>query len=394
MTPRTEPPRADVMRASSSDSVLSAITVDASSNVQSSSSTPPTSIGDSASISSSSLKLDTDSIPAEELAGRSRRVRKSVGTYNVKVLAGTAIHAPKKYSKDPEVIEARRRKLLGETLVGALQSTETSTQSVEKGTDTPASDVIKALDPQVSIKKMTKPRKRLSLGESPKKTAKQRDLARRKSVRSPKREIESISKRMSLLGKRDRKIFEDDLAGLAKAKRELKNLADTPEFAKIELQPVVHEVWSNGKLVTTERPKKKKKKVEEVPSPKSKGKEIEAAEDTVVFKLLEEPKGMAKKPKVYLTKGLYAGQETRNLDWFKHDSGDFKKKMEEVAPYRPNTFMPLPMWHGQRLLQVGRHFQLPFDVCSPLPPGQPKPEEWRKTSSSKHCLAEQATIRC
>lgn len=381
-TPRTEPPRADVMRASSSDSVLSAITVDASSNAQSSSSTPPTSVADSASISSSSLKLDTDPVPAEELAGRSRRVRKSVGTYNVKVLAGTAIHAPKKYSKDPEVIEARRRKILGETLASGLQSPETSSQSVERGDNTLASDVIKELDTQVSVKKTAKPRKRLSLGESPKKTAKQRDLARRKSVRSPKKEIESISKRMSLLGKRDRKMFEDDLIGLAKAKRELKNLADTPEYAKIELKPVVHEVWSNGKLVTAEHPKKKKK-VEEVLSPKLKGKEIEAAKDIMDFKLPEEPKAVSKKQKVYLTKGLYAGQETRNLDWFKHDSGDFKKKMDEVAPYRPNTFMPLPMWHGQRLLQVGRHFQLPFDVCSPLPPGQPKPEEWRKTSSSK-----------
>jgi histone-lysine N-methyltransferase ASH1L len=57
--------------------------------------------------------------------------------------------------------------------------------------------------------------------------------------------------------------------------------------------------------------------------------------------------------------------------------------MDAIAPYKPNSFMPLPMWHGQRLLHVGRHFKLPFDVCSPLPPGQPKPDEWRKTSSSK-----------
>jgi len=200
---------------------------------------------------------------------------------------------------------------------------------------------------------------------------------------------------MSLLGKRDRKLFEEDLAGLAKAKRELKNLADTPEFAKIELKPVVHEVWSNGKLVTAEPPKKKKKTTtEEVQSPQSKGKETNEAQELLDEKEPEQPKSHVKKQKVYLTKGLYAGQEARNLDWFKNDSGDSKQKIDDVASYPTNSFMPLPMWHGQRLLQVGRHFQLPFDVCSPLPPGQPKPEEWRKTSSSKNCLMGYVFVRC
>jgi histone-lysine N-methyltransferase ASH1L len=40
------------------------------------------------------------------------------------------------------------------------------------------------------------------------------------------------------------------------------------------------------------------------------------------------------------------------------------------------------MFAGERLLQTGRDFQLPFDIYSPLPPGQPKPNEWRKTNKS------------
>jgi histone-lysine N-methyltransferase ASH1L len=103
-------------------------------------------------------------------------------------------------------------------------------------------------------------------------------------------------------------------------------------------------------------------------------------------KLIEKKKVTSKREKIWLNKGLYAGQEARNFDWFQDSLGKDKENMDEIAPYKPNSFMPLPMWHGQRLLHVGRHFKLPFDVCSPLPPGQPKPDEWRKTSSSKWSL--------
>jgi hypothetical protein len=42
------------------------------------------------------------------------------------------------------------------------------------------------------------------------------------------------------------------------------------------------------------------------------------------------------------------------------------------------------MFAGERLLKNGRDFKLPFDVFSPLPPGQPKPDEWKKVNRSKH----------
>jgi histone-lysine N-methyltransferase ASH1L len=44
------------------------------------------------------------------------------------------------------------------------------------------------------------------------------------------------------------------------------------------------------------------------------------------------------------------------------------------------------MFKGARLLKNGRDYQLPFDIFSPLPPGQPKPDEWRKTNKSEHCV--------
>jgi histone-lysine N-methyltransferase ASH1L len=359
-------------RASPSESVLSAITVDDASPGQSSSSTPPTSIGDSVSISSTSLKLENpEPTSAEPSNGRSRRARASVGTYNVKVLSGTAIHAPKKYSKDPAVIEARRRTISGDTLVSALGSGNASTETVEKDANRLVRNGIEALDLEWSVKGLPKSRSQIGLGGSPKKSAKQRDLDRRRSTRSSGEQIESLTKKLSVLGKRSRKTLED---GLTKAKRELRNLADTNEYAKIDTKPVVHEVWSNGKLVVDEPPKKKKK-VEEVIEAKVKSEDDKKPES-------KKAKG-GKREKVWLSKGLYAGQEHKNFDWFKDLSTVSRDEISKLPPYQPNNFMPLPMWHGQWLLHVGRHFKLPFDVCSPLPPGQPKPDEWRKTSSSK-----------
>jgi histone-lysine N-methyltransferase ASH1L len=363
--------------------MLSAITVDDSPLGESSSSTPPTSIGDSISISSTSLKLENtesaERASAEPSAERTRRTRTSIGTYNVKVLSGTSIHAPKKYSKDPAVIEARRRTISGDTLVNALASNNPSTETVEKDANRLVRDGIEALDLQWSVKGLPKSRSEIGLGGSPKKSAKQRDINRRRSTRSSGEQLESLTKKLSVLGKRSRKTLEDGLAGLAKAKRELRNLADTPEYAKIDTKPVVHEVWSNGKLVVAEPPKKKKKAEEAAVEKKKVISENDKKPDP--------PKSNGRKrEKVWLSKGLYAGQEHRNFDWFADEFGKTRTDIVDCTPYQPNAFMPLPMWHGQRLLHIGRHFKLPFDVCSPLPPGQPKPDEWRKTSSSKYSL--------
>lgn len=377
----------EMARASSADSVLSVITVDNTSNAQSSSSTPPTSIGDSVSVSSSSLKLEEAiTTPAPDTNGRGRRQRSSISTYNVKILSGTAIHAPKKFSKDPAVREgsgSRRRTVSGDTLLGSLASASASPATIEKTANRLVQDGVEALDLQWSPKALPRSKSQTNLSSSPRKTAKQRDLQRRKSSRPAAEVVQSLTKKLSVLGKRSRQTFDDglagSLAGLAKVKRELRNLADTNEFAKIDTQPVLHEVWSNGKLVVPENPRKKKK-AEEAALAKEKEKQKLKEE---ALKLAEKPKPVGKRQKVWLTKGLYAGQDGDNLNWFNGSSEKSMRDGEKIAPFRPNSFMPLPMWHGQRLLHTGRDFKLPFDICSPLPPGQPKPDEWRKTSSSK-----------
>ena len=361
--------RPDMTRASSSESVNSAITVDCSA-AQSSLSTPPTSIGDSASVSSASTKLEvTLPAPEEASAGRSRRPRTSIGSYNVKVLSGTAVHAPRKYCVDGEEPDkqTRRRTISGDTLVGTLGLSNSSNETIQKDIGRLVCEGIDAMDLQFSAKNPPKSRSQISLGDSSKKTVQQKDVARRKVTRSAGEKVESFTKKLSVLGKRGRQSFEK---GLAKAKRELRNLADTNEYAGIETKPVLLEVWSNGKLLT-EEPVKKKKKIEEATVP-----------DVAETKRADKKKPAGRREKIWLSKGLYAGQEKTDLDWWSKNHGKEKERLQDIAPYRPNGVLPMPMWHGQRLLQIGRDFKLPFDVCSPLPPGQPKPDEWRKTSSS------------
>ena len=87
--------------------------------------------------------------------------------------------------------------------------------------------------------------------------------------------------------------------------------------------------------------------------------------------------------KKWLMSGLYAGQARTfepNLTESKNKTKHPRKDAEEITD---NAVLPLPMFAGDRLLKHGRDFKLPFDVFSPLPQGQPKPDEWRKDNRNR-----------
>lgn len=89
------------------------------------------------------------------------------------------------------------------------------------------------------------------------------------------------------------------------------------------------------------------------------------------------------KAKRWLTHGLYSGQEYTNSRPSQTKSKSARRKSyNQSQPNAQRNLLPMPMFAGERLLNMGRDFQLPFDVYSPLPPGQPKPNEWRKTNKS------------
>jgi histone-lysine N-methyltransferase ASH1L len=104
--------------------------------------------------------------------------------------------------------------------------------------------------------------------------------------------------------------------------------------------------------------------------------------------MVTEPEPSQRKPRVkkWLTKGLYAGQEAPT----DHTKGLTALEKKNLAHYpelqragKPNKSLPQPMWNGLRMLISGRDFKLPFDVCNPLPPGQPKPAAYRTMTKSK-----------
>lgn len=369
--------RLDLTRAASSDSTISEASIDHIPTTLSSFSTPPTSVGDSVSISSTFAQVDSISQtpqqqPDEDAKGRSRRQRTSVTTYNVKVLTGTAIHAPRKYLKNRPLITGNvRRRTMGDELF--LETPESASMSIEKkDVQQSVSSRVDALNLEWPGVKNPKPKKQIGPGR-PRKIKQTPDFGRGKAGYKSTTSPQKIIKPTSVLGKRQRQ--SEDSAVPVKVKRELRNLADTNEFAKIETRPVVTEVWSNGKLVT--HPPVTKVKAS---APIERPSQVDSTETPVPVVVAPPAALNRKKEKHWLSMGLYAGQgSSKDLNWF----NGVKLPTEDVPPFKPTGVLPLPVWHGQRLLFIGRDFKLPFDVCSPLPPGQPKPEGWGKTSSSK-----------
>lgn len=97
-----------------------------------------------------------------------------------------------------------------------------------------------------------------------------------------------------------------------------------------------------------------------------------------------------RKPKRWLSHGLYIGQD-RNFDPRRSEAKNRARSAKERAAAPERNFLPLPMFAGERLLEQRRDFKLPFDIFSPLPGAQPKPDEWRKVNKSKICRSQHSS---
>lgn len=89
------------------------------------------------------------------------------------------------------------------------------------------------------------------------------------------------------------------------------------------------------------------------------------------------------KPKRWLSHGLYIGQDRYMDPRLNEAKNKIKSAGRKSSGESQRKLLPMPMFAGERLLKNGRDFKLPFDIFSPLPPGQPKPDEWRKTNKSE-----------
>lgn len=391
------------------ESSVTSSVADIMSNVASSSSTPPTTVADSDSLHSDISKHDaldalsisepllpasqsepepepafvplqtpetspkpesTVVVEVEPSPKRSRRSVASAPVYNLSKLSGTDGHGKRRANGD-EVADRRRRTISGDTLVdGAASPTSKMTlRARSRG----GKDDIDALDLHGSRSNPNSPRTTRRIGhDSPR--------ARRVSSRAGAgigATVSSLGSRLSKIGKRGSKAVTGSMTRMS---RELLRLRDTKEFSHIDDRPVVHTVWANGKYVDPNAPppsppRKKTKAAEPEPE-----KEADAEPITEI-----KPRG----PKKFLAKGLYAGQDAPT-DAAKGLTPAEKKKLATIPELQRSTHvnkvMPSPMYTGFRLLLSGRDFKLPFMTCNPLPPGQPKPDEWKKMTKSKDRL--------
>ena len=93
--------------------------------------------------------------------------------------------------------------------------------------------------------------------------------------------------------------------------------------------------------------------------------------------------GVTKKPsKPWVAQGLYVGQHRSDDARLTESRNKARQTFRSQPEASERAAMPMPMWIGDKILEVGRDFKLPFDVFSPLPPGQSKPDEWKKTQKS------------
>ncbi|KAI0862897.1 hypothetical protein F4860DRAFT_102469 [Xylaria cubensis] len=307
----------------------------------------------------------TESAASTPASERSRRPRLGTPVYNLAKLAGTAGHG-KRRAKGDEVADRKRRT----SFSAALERSMESNQGTEPPT-TPIKDTIHASDSQPSI--------RSTKATSSKASKKHEEIsAKRIATRASGLQVETLAHKLSSLGKRGRKTFEK---GISKMSRELRRLQDTNEFSKIDTRPVLYTTWANGKYVDPSAPREppsKKVKVQDDSAYDVPEMDEEAA--------AEEPAPKKRRVKKWLDRGLFAGQEPPE-DMFKGLSAAEKKTLAQMPELtqsaKVNTTLPPPMFSGLRMLMDGRDFKLPFDVCNPLPPGQPKPDEWRKMTKNR-----------
>lgn len=321
-------------RGASMDSALPSSTTSSSSK-EDKDSTPATSTGDAA-----SLAFDTTSkARRHEDGSRSLRARRSnVSSYNESVMSGNAKHGYRKKG-----VGSASRAVSGETLVGdpsnfpsdfARRSTQGLNQDWTLG---------------------SLPGDNLNIATQPVQDNKRRST--RLSVLQFASNVMEQTK--SVLGKRGREDRSTGTETTSAIKREMGSSAtlntDTPSYEG----PVSKRL----RLGTS---------MEDRPSNR-----------TPVQK-----KPATRRVKKWLIQGLYVGQDPDFDPRFTTAKNKVKKANASTNASKRRTLLPLPMFAGQRMLETGRNFKLPFDVFSPLPPGQPKPDEWKKTHKSRQMYSQ------
>ncbi|KAL8906392.1 MAG: hypothetical protein Q9207_002053 [Kuettlingeria erythrocarpa] len=291
-------------------------------------STPATGMGDTASI-----VLDTTPDPRQRGGGlRSLRARRSnISSYNENVLSRSAKHGYRKTG-----VDSSSRAVSGKTLVD--------------GKGNPTTDFVQqstlGLDQHWSLASL--PGNSLSVLSRSAEDARKRIFTRLSVLDFASSVMEQTK---SVLGKRGRA----DISSGAENTSSVKQGSGS------------HTTLRNAEKQKDEGPVSKKLRRESNLEDRA----------SIVISAHKRP---AKLPvKKWLSQGLYVGQDADFDPRFTTVKNKLKKANTPSDASKRRSMLPLPMFAGQRILETGRDFKLPFDVFSPLPAGQPKPDEWKKT---------------
>ena len=293
--------------------------------------TPPTSNTDAASSCE-------DMTAKTEKPGRSsdrlRHSRSSIGSYNESVLSGFGKHGPRR-----KTVDGSSRTLSGDQLV----------ENTSRPEDQLIQESVQALNEGWALGAL--PGDDLMMSGKEGSSSDRRRSTRLGLVEKAATLVETTS---AAWGKRGREAAD---AGVGKLKALQKN-------KRPDVRP--HEVQSPS----FEGPVAKKARFTETPLTKE-----------ALSPIIKEQNFVKPPSKRWLSQGLYVGQDCNFDPKLTEAENQSRRKGKAQDGQRP--ILPLPMFAGQRTLENGRHFKLPYDVFSPLPPGQPKPDEWKKTHKSR-----------
>ncbi|UKZ74235.1 hypothetical protein TrVFT333_001896 [Trichoderma virens FT-333] len=327
----------------------------------------PTTVTDSDSLHSDASKHDVitviddstvvaiaPALPVSDVPSprRPQRARASLPVYNLAKLSGTSAHGKRRAKGD--IVATRRRR----TIAGSTVTPGDADVGFPSKRSTPRAQRLARPSPRSlrSVSRLAGPNGGASAGATP---------------------VSSIAAKLSAASKRGR--ITKAVGKPVKMSRELRRLQDTKEFNHIDERPVIHSVWSNGKYVDPNQARERQTV--------RKRANVAVAAEIKVKEESEEPVAQLKQRRVkkYLSKGLYSGQEVTQ-DITRGLTAAEKKQLAqlpELMPRKENKVMPAPIFTGFRTLLTGRDFKLPFHVCNPLPPGQPKPDEWKKMTKNR-----------
>ncbi|ORY19837.1 hypothetical protein BCR34DRAFT_595283 [Clohesyomyces aquaticus] len=309
-------------------------------------STPPTSHGDEASVLSDATKLDTvvelhgdvstpraqpeaqttpgSAAEAAKSEGRrsARSTRAAVSTYNVQILAGTAIHTPTKYL--PKHHENVLHGPLPKSAVHSLMATPAG-----KGIKAEADDSCDPAEEQLATEAAEAAQRRRSSRVTDLRKDAFRNLAAAGDAMAQKGQ--------ELLA-----------AGKQKVQHALRNTMSESQSA------------ASQHALTKSSPRKRAR-ASTLPTPEDERSEAEPQKEF-----------LKPKTKQWLTQGLYVGQYREFNPRFKESQNRLRRKSKPIKEKERDEVIPLPMFSGEQLLEADptahwRDFKLPFDTYHPLP---------------------------